>query len=307
MVLGIDIGGTSLKFGLVTEHGNIVARDKYDTGEFVKNGFEKSMAEAIDKFLKNYPELIGVGIGFPGLLSADRKKVVLLPNIPAVKDVAIVEYLSQRFPKLKIKIENDAKCAALGEYQFGENKGLDNFICVTLGTGVGSGAVINGDLFIGARGNGMEIGHILMGNGKTMEQQIGLGHILEYANTVVKKVGESSMLFTKEITMHALCDAAISGDKSAREVFAHVGRVLGEGMVSVIRVLDVDRILIGGGVSNGFEFILPEMQSTIIKYMPEYYTKNLDIRKASLSNDAGLLGAAGLVMLKHENFGKILS
>lgn len=246
--------------------------------------------------------MLGVGIGFPGLLSADRKKVVLLPNIPGVKDVNIVDYLEKALPGLKVKIENDAKCAALGEYQFGENKGQDNFVCVTLGTGVGSGAIIDGQLFIGARGNGMEIGHMLMGGGKTMEQQIGLSHLLEYAKDVINQ-SPDSILYDKDINTHLLREAAEKNDKAALKVFEYLGRVLGEAMVSVIRVLDLDCIIIGGGISSAFEFFLPEMEEAIRKYLPPYYTNNLKIKKASLSNDAGLLGAAGLIMLEHETLG----
>jgi len=304
MVLGIDIGGTSLKFGVVTKAGEIIHRDKFATDEFVKNGFEQSLANAIEKTLKSYPDIVGVGIGFPGLLSADRKKVVLLPNIPALQGIAITDYLKAKFPKLTIKIENDAKCAALGEFQFGE-KGLDNFILVTLGTGVGSGCMINKELFIGARGNGMEIGHILMSNGLTMENQIGLAPILEYAKKVVIQEGSSSMLYGKEVTMHGLCEAASKGDKAAKEVFAYVGRVLGQGLVSVIRVLDVNTVILGGGVSYGFDYFITELKAALTKFLPPYYTEEIAIKRATLSNDAGLLGAAGLVMIEHENFAKL--
>jgi glucokinase len=302
MVLGIDIGGTSLKFGLVSPNGDITAHKKYETTPFVKNGFERSMAAAIKEYLKEYPGLLGVGMGFPGLLSADRKRVILLPNIPGVKDMLIVDYLAKEIPGLKVKIENDAKCAALGEFQFGPNKGQDNFVCVTLGTGVGSGAIINRQLFIGARGNGMEIGHMLMGGGKTMEQQIGLYHLLDYAKDVVNQSPES-ILYNKDLNTHLLREAAERKDKAALKVFDYLGTVLGEAMVSVIRVLDLDCIIVGGGISNAFEFFLPSMEQAIRKNLPSYYTSNLKIKKASLSNDAGLLGAAGLIMLEHETLG----
>lgn len=305
MVLGIDIGGTSLKFGIVNEAGDIVEHKKYETTPFVDNGFEKSMAEAIREFLDKYPKLLGVGMGFPGLLSADRKTVLFLPNIPKVKNMNIVDYLAPKFPGLRIKIENDAKCAALGEFQFGENKGQDNFILVTLGTGVGSGAIINRQLFIGARGNGTEIGHMLMGNGKTLEQHIGLAPILEYAQDLVNKSGGESVLSGKEVGMHGLVQAADKGDKVARQVFGYIGKLLGENLVSVIRVLDLDCVIIGGGISNGFSFMVPEMEAALRKNLPEYYTQNLKIKKASLSNDAGILGAAGLITLEHGEFGHL--
>ena len=258
MILGIDVGGTSVKMGIISGQGEISAHKKFDTEAFVKEGFDKSMIKAVKGYLLDYPDLSGIGIGFPGLLSADRRKVVLLPNIPAIKNLPIVDILKLEFPRLTIKIENDAKCAALGEYYFGDNKGLDDFLLVTLGTGVGSGAMINNHLFIGGRGNGTEIGHMLTRTGKTLEQQVGLGPILAYAKELVEKAPSGqSKLQGKDIDMRALVEAAGKGDACAREVFSYMGTLLGETLVSVIRVLDVNNILIGGGISAAFEYILP--------------------------------------------------
>jgi glucokinase len=300
-ILGIDIGGTGVKFGLVSPSGEITEHKKLDTKVMVKDGFAESLKREIRSYLKAHPDLKGVGIGFPGLLSVDRKKVIFLPNIPDVKDLAIVNILKEEFSDLTIKIENDAKCATMGEYYFGANKGTDNFMLVALGTGVGSGVIINQQLFLGARGNGMEIGHMLGRDGKTLEQQIGLGSIIEYAKGILKDAKDTT-LNKDQVGMHALCDAAAKGDVYAKKVFSYIGSHLGENMVSVIRVLDLDNILIGGGISAAFDFILPTMESVILKNLPPYYTNALKIKKASLSNDAGLLGAAGLIFHEHRVF-----
>jgi glucokinase len=300
-ILGIDIGGTGVKFGLVSPSGEITEHKKLDTKVMVKDGFAESLKKEIRSYLTAHPDLKGVGIGWPGLLSVDRKKVIFLPNIPDVKDLAIVNILKEEFSDLTIKIENDAKCATMGEYYFGANKGTDNFMLVALGTGVGSGVIINQQLFLGARGNGMEIGHMLGRDGKTLEQQIGLGSIIEYAKGILKDAKDTT-LNKDQVGMHALCDAAAKGDQYAKKVFSYVGSHLGENMVSVIRVLDLDNILIGGGISAAFDFILPSMESVILKNLPPYYTNSLKIKKASLSNDAGLLGAAGLILHEHRVF-----
>jgi glucokinase len=300
-ILGIDIGGTGVKFGLVSPNGEITEHKKLDTRVMVKEGFAESLIKVIKEYVASHPGLKGVGIGFPGLLSVDRKKVIFLPNIPEVKDMPIVNLLKEKLGDITIKIENDAKCATMGEYYFGNNKGTDNFMLVALGTGVGSGAIINQQLFVGARGNGMEIGHMLGRDGKTLEQQIGLASIIAYAKEVLKDAKDTK-LDKETVSMHALCDAAAKGDEYAKKVFSYVGTHLGEHMVSVIRVLDLDNILIGGGISAAFDFILPTMESVIQKNLPPYYTNSLKIKKASLNNDAGLLGAAGLIMHEHRVF-----
>ncbi|MBX9853155.1 MAG: ROK family protein, partial [Cytophagaceae bacterium] len=231
----------------------------------------------------------------------DRKNVILLPNIPNVKNLPIVDILGKNLPGLKVKIENDAKCATLGEFYFGENKGIENFVFITLGTGVGGGAVIHKELFIGARGNGMEVGHMIARNGKTLEQQIGLQRILEYAKDTIGNATDTN-LNKAELTMHALVAAASTGDVYAKRVFAFVGETLGETLVSIVRVLDVDTILIGGGISAAFEYLVPEAISVMKVNLPPYYTDNLQIKKASLSNDAGILGAAGLILHEHQTW-----
>jgi glucokinase len=299
MILGIDIGGTSVKFGIVSEQGEISRYKKFSTDEWVSHhGFIPSLIEEIKKITISVPEIKGIGIGFPGLLSADRRKVIMLPNIPSVENVPVVEMMKNEFPDLLIKIENDAKCAVLGEYHFGANKGLDNFMLVTLGTGVGSGAIINRQLFLGARGNAMEIGHIFMPDGKTLEQHIGSNHLLEYAAEVISKANPDStgLKRTKLTGLVALQKAAKAGDVSAIEIYNYAGNLIGETLTSVIRVLDITTILFGGGISEAFEFFAPSIKSRLNKNLPPYYSKSVALKKASLSNEAGLLGAAGLIM-----------
>jgi glucokinase len=308
MILGIDVGGTSVKFGIVSPEGEISQSIRYGTEEWVKNGgFVKNLIKEVGVFLETHPSIKGVGLGFPGLLSADRKEVVLLANIPSVNNVPIVQHLKSEYPKIVFKIENDAKCATLGEYYFGENRGMDNYMLITLGTGVGSGAMINKRLFIGAKGNGMEIGHMLMDDGKTLEDYIKLSNIVKYAQKLIdEKKFPTTIKRDEEITPKVLHDAACAGDKLAIEVFNYVGHYLGMNVVSVMRVIDLDNILLGGGISGAFEFIVPSMKAYIEKSLPPYYTAEMTIKKASLSNDAGLLGAAGLIMEDYHVLGDVL-
>jgi glucokinase len=306
MILGIDVGGTSVKSGIVNTEGEISYHKKFDTVQWVnQQGFTPSLIKEIKVYIKEHPQLKGIGIGFPGLLSADRTKVLLLPNIPSVTDLPIVKILKAEFPQLMIRIENDAKCATLGEYHFGENKGSDNFMLITLGTGVGSGALINKQLFLGARGNGMEVGHILTSDGKTLEQHLGIHHLLEYAARELART-KISCLKNKPLTGVTLYNAAKEGDVCALAIFDYAGTLLGEALTTIIRILDINTFLFGGGVSESFEFISPSLNKVVNRNLPSYYTKDLSFRKASLSNDAGLLGAAGLIMHEHHVFNKVI-
>jgi len=301
MILGIDIGGTSAKFGLVSYEGEISHAKRFKTeGWISQGGFVDNLAKEIGNYLAQFPDITGVGIGWPGLLSDDRKKVIFLPNIPSVKDEPIVPLLNSKFPGKVFKIENDAKCAALGEYYFGGHKGFDNYILVTLGTGVGSGVVMKGKLFIGVRGNGTEIGHILTHTGKTLEEQVGLKNLVAYAKQLLAAdtTYKSSLHTVEDLDPKSIQEEAEKGDAIALEVYKYAGRLLGETMVAVIRTMDLDKILIGGGISPAIELIKPDMLAVMKKHLPTYYTDELEIKQATLSNDAGLLGAAALILEK---------
>ena len=299
MILGIDVGGTSVKFGLVTPEGDIQNATRFMTADWVNGiGFVESMKLEIGNFLKQYPIIKGVGIGWPGLVSLDRTKVILLPNIPSVVNVPIVEILRSEFPHIHFKIENDAKCAALGEYYFGENKRLQTFILLALGTGVGSGVMMNGKLFLGGRGNGTEVGHMLTKTGKTLENQVGINHLIEYTKEqlALDTAKKSSLHSEAELSPKVIADHAGKGDALALAVWATIGTLIGESLVSIVRILDLNNILLGGGISGAFDYFVPNLKKAMLEHLPTYYTDDMYIGKATLENDAGLLGAAGLII-----------
>jgi glucokinase len=298
MILGIDVGGTSVKFGLVTPEGEIQNSTRFMTADWVNGiGFVESMKKEIGAYLTKYPIVKGVGIGWPGLLSLDRTKVVLLPNIPSIVNVPIVEILRSEFPQIHFKIENDAKCAALGEYYFGSTKRMPTFLLLALGTGVGSGVMMNGKLFIGGRGNGTEVGHMLTTRGKTLENQVGINHLIAYTKEqLAKDSGKSSLHSEAELSPKVIAHHASKGDALAIAVWNDIGTIIGESLVNIVRVLDINNILLGGGISGAFDYFVPNLKKAMLEHLPTYYTDDMYIGKATLENDAGLLGAAGLIM-----------
>jgi glucokinase len=310
MVLGIDVGGTTVKLGVVTREGKISDVQRYSTEQwqFGETGFMESLKLAVSEYLMKMPEIEGVGIGFPGLLNKERNTIIRMHNIPGVKNEDVVAYLKKDFDSLTIRIDNDAKCAALGEMYFGKDKNLDDFMLATLGTGVGSGLVINKQLFLGVRGNAMELGHIIVSNGKTLEEQIGQQHISEYARQKLKDPKyKGSMLHNVEISPKTIYEAAEQGDSLSIDTYAFVGKLLGEALTTAVRILDVTRIILGGGVAGAFKFFEPAMMKVMKHYLPTYYLEDLNITTASLKENAGIQGAASLVYNQHDVFGKVLT
>ncbi len=190
-------------------------------------------------------------------------------------------------------MDNDANAAALGELHFGLENIPDTYLFITLGTGVGGGCVINGQVFKGGDGNGLEIGHVMSSTGHTIEQNIGKAGIINMAQDYIQE-GKLSTTLSGEFDAKMVATAAHEGDELALQVYHDMGKYVGELIVSVVRVLDIKTILIGGGVSETFDYLKGNMYEVINAFLPEYYTNALDIRLATLGNNAGILGAASL-------------
>lgn len=295
--LGIDIGGTNVKMGIVdAENGNIKNFYSHETSSWRASGhFVERLGDAIVLQLRENPEVKKVGIGVPGLISRDRNTLIEITAIPETNGIHIIPVLRERFPDHEFFLENDANAAALGEYYFGEEKLPEDYIFVTLGTGVGGAAIIDKQVFKGGGGNAMEPGHMPSENGKVLERIIGKNELLDMANEMrATFTGETRLPADGTISTTGLVAAASEGDALALEIFDRVGALLGDGLVSMIRILDITTVLIGGGLSASFDYILPALQRQLNYWLTPYYIKTLDIRKATLANDAGLLGAASL-------------
>ncbi|MEM1137368.1 MAG: ROK family protein [Bacteroidota bacterium] len=298
--LGVDIGGTNVKFGLVSSEGELLYKEKFRTkGVAENNDFAGNFSTLLEKQLDNNPNVKKVGIGVPGTVSKDRLTTLELPNIPSLNNVPFITILRKRFPNIIFHVENDANAAALGEYYFSKDKMPDDFIFITLGTGVGGGAIIDGKIFKGGDGNGMEIGHILASNGKTIEDNIGKKGILGMALTTIEGYkGKSVLSKMGVLDPKKVVKAAHQRDKLALEIFSEVGKYLGEAIVSGVRLLDVKTIMIGGGVSETFEYVQKSMHITIKKYLTPYYINPMKIKLATLGNNAGIIGAASLCFIE---------
>ncbi|MES2733660.1 MAG: ROK family protein [Bacteroidota bacterium] len=296
--LGIDVGGTNVKVGLVKGDGTLMSKQKFPTPDLRKGGqFVEKLTSLVESLLKQYPEVKKVGVGLPGLLSSKRKTAIAMANLPELNGVKLYKIFTEKFEGIKFYLENDAKAAAMGEYHFSGKNMPDSMLFITMGTGIGGAAIVNRKLMRGGKGNGMEIGHIMTGNGRLLEENIGKKGILEIATAMLKDYeGKSLLSGIAELDAEAIEDAARQGDELAQQVFGHVGTILGEGLVSTIRLLDIHTIVIGGGVSKVFNHVQPSLEKVLYKHLPTYYTDDLDIRLAVLGNNAGMIGAAALCL-----------
>jgi glucokinase len=295
--LGIDVGGTNVKMGIVeAETGNMTDFYSHDTADWRKSGrFIERLGDSIAIQLKENPEVERIGIGVPGLTSRDRTTLLEITAIPEINGTKIVPILEERLKGKKIYIDNDANAAALGEYYFGEQGVPEDYIFVTLGTGVGGAAIIDKKVFKGGGGNAMEPGHVPSKHEKVLERNIGKVELLDLATKMRSEFGGSTRLPNDgTISTTGLVAAASDGDKLALAIFNEVGEMLGDGIVSMIRILDITTVLIGGGLSASFDYIMPAVNHRLNFWLTDYYLKTLDVKRATLGNDAGLLGAASL-------------
>jgi glucokinase len=298
--LGVDVGGTHLKIGLVDKAGTLCDFYKEETTGYREHadGFGPNFVRVIGSYLEKFPQVGKVGIGLPGMISKDRTIPLEIPAIPALNNFPLKATLKAQYPKHEFFLENDAAAAAIGEFHFGKGSISDNFLFITMGTGIGSALVLDGEIFKGSRGNALEMGHMLSRGNTGLETLIGRKGILKImANLIAAYPEKAGELIGKELGTHLLVDTARTGNEVSLMVFKEVGEIISESIVSTIRVLDVTDVYFGGGISAGLEFMMPTIEYNTRKYLTPYYVKDLRLKKATLENNAGTLGAAALCFM----------
>ncbi len=292
--MGIDVGGTNVKIGIVDRQGGMESKIKYPTADLRESeSFVSGYVAILEQEFAKHPQVKEIGIGIPGTLSLDRSTCLEIPAIPVLNGINLRSKLKERFPEKEFLLENDANVAALGEYYFSGSNMPESYLFVTLGTGVGSAAIINKKIFVGGDGNGMELGHILSKNGKELEENIGKRGIMKMAQRLIGK-RKSALSKLDGFDPKVIIREAEAGDKVSIRIYRTVAEFLGEGLVAAIRLLDIKTILIGGGISASYNLISDKLLETLELNLSPYYTQALDIRKAVLGNDAGIIGAASL-------------
>ena len=298
-IIAIDLGGTNLKCALLDKNLSIKARNSFSTKSF-NNRIKliSGIVEAINSFISSQglarSEIFGVGIGLPGPVDTFKGIVHFLPNIPGWKEVGLKRILEQK-TKLAVFIDNDVKLMSLAEYKCGAAKGFSNCLCLTLGTGVGGGLIIEGKLYRGRDNAAGEIGHMpLNENGSICG--CGAYACLETYIGNAKLIRDARKLFgSPRITLEEVSDLAKQNNSKARKFWERTGSYLGQALAGSINLLNLDAIIIGGGVACAGGVLLRSVKETITKRAMSVQAKRVRIYKAKLGLDAGLIGAGYLL------------
>ena len=308
--IGIDLGGTFIKFNLVDEAGTPVETLQLPTPGNIDGVVEQMVAGARQALESNdvaTDDAVGVGIGSPGPLDIEAGIVLATPNIEGMENVPLRDLVAEGL-SLPAVLENDANAAAYGEFIAGAGRDASNMVMLTLGTGVGGGVVIDGKLLHGSHGMGAELGHIvvqpegrLCGCGQTgcLEQYASATFLAKNAMRMIDEDGRSGALaevYRRKGAIDAkdINEARRGGDELAAEVWDEAANYLALGCVDLCRAFDPDMIVLGGGMTGAGEDLMVPLRKHFTDLHWNMTEQMTDIVIAGLGNDAGAIGAAGV-------------
>lgn len=314
-IIGIDVGGMSIKGGICTENGKIthsfsVKTNKYDENYSISADIAKVIGELLQMSGIKTEDIAGIGIGHPGVVDSANGVVKYSNNI-ALENVPLVAELKMRYDA-EYYLNNDANCAVLGEMLFGSAKGAKDVVLITLGTGVGSGIVIDGKLFEGRESGGAEAGHTVIVSGGNQCNCGRRGCYETYASvSALIRQTKKAMENAPDSLMHRIADengqvdgktafaAAKLGDAAALQVVnSYIGYV-SEGLINIANVFRPEIIIIGGGISREGDFLIDKLAGDMAwQTFGGSHNPRVEVRAAQLFNNAGILGAAALVLNK---------
>ena len=310
-VLGIDIGGTNSVFGIVDARGQVVASDSIKTQKH--NNFDDYVDElhaAVMRLLKDNDaedKIHGIGIGAPNA-NYYTGELVNAVNLPWGKHVKIAKKVSKKFGGIPVAVTNDANAAAIGEMTYGAARGMRDFIMITLGTGVGSGIVVNGQLLYGHDGFAGELGHVIMkrnngrmcGCGRTgcLETYCSATGVARTAREFLEIRTEPSLLReipVEDITSKDVYDAAVAGDKIAKDIFEFTGNLLGQAFADMVTFSSPQAFILFGGLAKSGDLLLKPIKESLDKNIMECFRGKAQIIVSELKeSDAAVLGASAL-------------
>jgi glucokinase len=306
--LGVDLGGTNIKLGICDAQGKLVQTFEGPTGnengaEFVLDRIVQYARQMVADSSYDWNQVAGVGAGLAGFLDIPQG-IVKFSNNLLWHDVPAKKILEEKLQKT-VKIDNDANVAALGEAWSGAGAGIPHLVCYTIGTGVGGGIIVNGKIHQGANGMAGELGHICIvpdieaiqcncGQRGCLETVSSATGIVRMANEAVKRGEHTSLKLIEEIKAKNVFDAAKSGDEVSLRIIHRASYYLGKSMALLAITMNPNRFIVGGGVSRAGDIFLEPIRETYKKYAIPQAQQGIDIVQASLGNNAGVVGAAGL-------------
>ncbi len=311
-VIGVDLGGTTIKAGVVNGQGQILHQAKLPTqADEGPPVVSRQILKAIDNLFLQYPRenIAGIGIGTPGMVSLDGETVQAPPNFADWHDYRLKEAIHASVG-LPVEIDNDANAAAVGEARFGAGRGHKDLVFVIWGTGVGGGVIIDGKIFRGSFGGAGEIGHTTInydgpqckcGNRGCVEAYVGQRYLSERTRRRLKQQKKSKIVQLvdgdlSKIEPVILSRAMQMGDKLAWEILHEAGSLLGVALASVMNILDIRFVIIGGGISGADDSVFDAIRKSIRERAMGPIRSSFQVVRAELGNDAGILGAASLAL-----------
>jgi len=304
LVFAADLGGTHLRVALVDQTGKILSQVKRETPSGPK---PECIVEAIIHCVRELSsshsdDVVAASVVVPGTVDKENTRVVQAPNLPALDHFGLKQALEEGLG-LPVLLENDANAAAVGEAWLGAARGACNVICITLGTGVGGGIILDGKLCRGTDGSAGELGHTTIDPFNGPQCKCGNTGCLEMfasATAIVRMTREANGRFPQTI-LHDKCLTAVrvycaakEGDELALEIFKRVGQYLGVGLANMINMLGPEVIVLGGGVANAWDLLEPTIREEIRKRAFPSLSGTVRLKQAECGDNAGLLGAAKL-------------
>ena len=299
--IGIDFGGTSVKVGVVRGADVIseierIPTQKYDGAEALTD----AIVATVHSLKESHPAISAIGIGVPGAVDFEKGMTYNLTNVPGWSNMPLRDIMAEK-SGLPTVLENDANCAAYAEFKRGAGQGFRNVVVVTLGTGVGGGLILNGELYRGSQYAAGEIGQMSVdfdgvegpyGNWGALERYIGNQQITEIG---VKRFLEAGREVTAEnCSPESLAQAAYAGDEIAHQVWHLVAKYLATAMTSVVYLLNPDAIVIGGGVAHAGNVLFDPLKEHMSSMLSSEFFEALNIVHARFGNTAGIIGSAAL-------------
>jgi glucokinase len=314
LALGIDLGGTKILTAVANMQGKMLSRDHSITPakegqQAVVRSILESVGRALDQAHLAAADLTAIGVGAPGLSNPQTGILFTSPNLPGWKDVPLRNIVEKQLGR-KAFLLNDANAAAVGELYFGAGRGTNNFIYITVSTGIGGGIIIDGKIYTGSSGMAGELGHMVIddegpqcncGNKGCWETLASGTALAKEARHSIKEGAATSILKYAEgdiekINAEAIHEAAQAGDKLANELIARTAYYLGVGLANLINIFNPEIIIIGGGLSNIGDMLLkPAFQEAKRRAFKQAY-QAVRFTRAELGRNSGVLGAAAFAL-----------
>lgn len=319
MVLAIDLGGTNLRMAVIDRQGNILHQTKRETpktnnvDEIVQLIVES--AEICQSKVKGIGNIIAISAAVPSGIDYKNGIIVKAPNVPCLSGFRMADALEKEL-NLKVFLENDANAAAIGESWIGASKGFQDSIMLTMGTGVGSGIILNGNILRGIDGLAGEIGHTSVepfgnpcgcGSRGCVEQYTSATAIVRQTNELKSQYPNSILVNRTDLTSADVYQAGKEGDELALEVFRRMGFYLGISLGTLINTFNPEVIVLGGGAAAGWDLFMPHASAEIRNRAYQVAAERAKIVPALLGDDAGIIGAARLGFIESNQAVKVQS